>query len=504
MPERAPATFDMPMKPPSFSEFAELATQGNVIPIADSMFADLLTPVSAFLKLCGHGEQGFLLESVEGGEKIARYSFLGRAPSEWIRFDGQHVIVTKNAQEDVLATDIFTYLQTRMQKYRRVPNPTLPYFSGGIVGYFGYDTVRLLEKLPEKNVPHPDAPWASFGVYETVLAFDHLQQRILIITNVFLDEHSDVRDSYDAALQRIADVKALLKQPVEIHDTPSAQPASRVQSNFTREAYCQAVAQAQEYIRAGDIFQVVLSQKFSRPITVPPFNIYRALRMLNPSPYLFFLRHQQQTIIGSSPELLVNVWDNDVVIRPLAGTRPRGKTPKEDREMEMDLLGDEKEQAEHVMLVDLARNDVGRVSSYGNVRLTEQMVIERYSHVMHIVSEVRGKLRPGLDAIDAFRASFPAGTLSGAPKVRAMEIIEELEPERRGVYGGGLGFLDFSGNLETCILIRTLEIRDDIAYFQAGAGIVADSIPEREFEETIHKSNAIRAAITLAENGLEH
>ena len=281
------------------------------------------------------------------------------------------------------------------------------------------------------------------------------------------------------------------------------QPATRgITSNMTREAYCQAVEQAKEHIRAGDIFQVVLSQRFSRPVTVPPFNVYRALRMLNPSPYLFFLRHGTQTIIGSSPELLVNVWGGEVVIRPIAGTRPRGKTPKEDRELEMDLISDEKELAEHVMLVDLARNDVGRVSNYGEVRLTEQMIVERYSHVMHIVSEVRGKLRSNMDSVDAFKACFPAGTLSGAPKVRAMEIIEELEPERRGIYGGGLGFIDFSGNLETCILIRTVEIRDGVAYFQAGAGIVADSVPEREFEESIHKSNAIRAAITLAENGL--
>lgn len=491
------------MKPPSFSEFAELATRGNVIPIAESMLADLLTPVSAFLKYCGDDEQGFLLESVEGGENVARYSFLGRRPSEWIQYDGQTVTVTSQHKEETLATDIFSYLQSRVQKYRFVKNPDLPYFLGGIVGYFGYDTVRLLEKLPEKNAPRPDVPWASFGIYETVLAFDHVQQRILIITNVFLDENSDLREAYDAALQRIADVKQTLRAPMTFVERDAPQPATRaVASNMTREAYCQAVEQAKEYIRAGDIFQVVLSQRFSRPVAVPPFNVYRALRMLNPSPYLFFLRHGTQTIIGSSPELLVNVWGGEVVIRPIAGTRPRGKTPKEDRELEMDLISDEKELAEHVMLVDLARNDVGRVSNYGEVRLTEQMIVERYSHVMHIVSEVRGKLRSNMDSVDAFKACFPAGTLSGAPKVRAMEIIEELEPERRGIYGGGLGFIDFSGNLETCILIRTVEIRDGVAYFQAGAGIVADSVPEREFEETIHKSNAIRAAITLAENGL--
>ncbi len=492
------------MKPPSFTEFAELATQGNVIPIAESILADLLTPVSAFLKLCGEEEQGFLLESVEGGETIARYSFLGREPSEWIVYNGNCVTVTTAEKEETLDTDIFTYLRSRVHQYRFVQNQDIPYFSGGIVGFFGYDTVRLLEVLPEINAPRPEIPLASFGIYDTVLAFDHVQQRILIITNIFLDENSDLRTCYHAALQRIAEVKAILRKPLVVKETVVEQLVSRVQSNIARETYCQAVERAKEYIRAGDIFQVVLSQRFSRPIAVPPFNIYRALRMLNPSPYLFFLRHGKQTIVGSSPELLVNVRNGEVVIRPIAGTRPRGTTPKEDREMEMDLLADEKELAEHVMLVDLARNDVGRVSNYGEVRLTETMIVERYSHVMHIVSEVRGKLRPGMDSIDAFKACFPAGTLSGAPKVRAMEIIEELEPERRGVYGGGLGFLDFSGNLETCIVIRTLEIRDNVAYFQAGAGIVADSVPEREFEETVHKSNAIRAAITLAENGLEH
>ena len=490
------------MKPPSFEEFEHLATQGNVIPIAESMLADMLTPVSAFLKLCGDHENGFLLESVEGGEKVARYSFLGRKPSEWILFDGRQVHVVSHHEHQTLDVDIFTYLQSRRKAYHFVQTPELPYFSGGFVGYFGYETVRLLEVLPEINPALTGTPLASFGLYDTVLAFDHLKQQILILTNVFLENGADLRKSYYAALGHIAEIKDALNQPLTIQ-THKVEPGQvTIASNFSREDFCDAVEQAKEYIRAGDIFQVVLSQRFSRPVTVPPFDMYRALRMLNPSPYLFFLRHSDQTIAGSSPELLVTVRDGEVVVRPIAGTRPRGKTVEEDLRLEKDLLADEKERAEHVMLVDLARNDVGRVSNFGDVRLTEEMVIERYSHVMHIVSEVRGQLRPGLDAIDAFKACFPAGTLSGAPKVRAMEIIEEFEPERRGVYGGGLGFLDFSGNLETCIVIRTLEIRDNIAYFQAGAGIVADSDPEREFEETVHKSNAVRAAITLAENGL--
>lgn len=491
------------MKPPSFEEFEQLARQGNVIPIAESMLADMLTPVSAFLKLCGENENGFLLESVEGGEKVARYSFLGRRPSEWIRFDGKQVHITSQSGQKTVDVDIFSYLQSRLHTYRFVKNPDLPYFSGGIVGSFGYETVRLFEVLPEVNPPLTDSSLASFGVYDTVLAFDHLKQQILIITNVFLEEGIDLRQSYYAALGKIAEVKERLNRPLVIHTYKVEQGTVPIDSNFSREDFCQAVEQAKEYIRAGDIFQVVLSQRFSRPVTVPAFDIYRALRMLNPSPYLFFLHHDNQIIVGSSPEILVSVWDKEVVVRPIAGTRPRGKTPEEDLALEQDLLSDEKERAEHVMLIDLARNDVGRVANLGDVRLTDEMVIERYSHVMHIVSEVKGQLRPELDAIDAYKACFPAGTLSGAPKVRAMEIIEELEPERRGVYGGGLGFLDFSGNLETCIVIRTLEIQDNVAYFQAGAGIVADSVPEREFEETVHKSNAIRAAIALAENGLE-
>ncbi len=491
------------MKPPSFEEFKSLATQGNVIPIAESILADLLTPVSAFLKLCGDDQDGFLLESVEGGENIARYSFLGRNPSEWIHFDGKQVQVLTEDTREILDTDIFRYLQAKLTSYRMVSNPDFPYFSGGIVGYFGYETVRLLEVLPDINPELADVPWASFGIYDTILVFDHLLQQIFIITNVMLEDGADLRQSYQAALGRIAEVKDILSRPLVVRSQRVEQGDVPISSNFKREDYCRAVEQAKEYIRAGDIFQVVLSQRFSRPIAVPSFDVYRALRVLNPSPYLFFLRHGEQSIAGSSPELLVTVRDNEVVVRPIAGTRPRGKTPEEDLALEKDLLSDDKERAEHVMLVDLARNDVGRVSHFGSVHLPEEMIIERYSHVMHIVSETRGTLRPEFDVIDAFKACFPAGTLSGAPKVRAMEIIEELEPERRGVYGGGLGFLDFSGNLETCIVIRTLEVRDNIAYFQAGAGIVADSDPDREYEETVHKSNAVRAAIVLAENGFE-
>ena len=489
------------MQPLLYQQFQQLAMHGNVIPVAESIFADLLTPVSAFLKLCGHDDDGFLLESVEGGEKLGRYSFLGRTPREYIDFDGRRVTIHSGGTSRKIESDIYTYLQAKFKKYRFVPVPDLPRFSGGMVGFFGYDCIRLLEKLPEKNAPLENAPLAAFGLYDTVLAFDHLRHQILIITNAFLEDGASLRESYDAALARIAETRAMLERPLQIDRHPGSAHAD-VSANFERNDFCEAVNKAKEYIRAGDIFQVVLSQKFSRPVAAPAFDIYRALRRINPSPYLFFLRFGRQQIIGSSPEFLVRVEDSAVSVRPIAGTRPRGATAEEDERLAADLLQDEKERAEHVMLVDLGRNDVGRVSAYGTVQVSEQMKIERYSHVMHIVSEVKGQLRPELDAIDALKACFPAGTVSGAPKVRAMEIIEELEPERRGLYSGALGYLDFSGNLDTCIAIRTMEVRDGIAYFQAGAGIVADSVPEREYMETVHKSNALRTAIAIAEGGI--
>ncbi len=487
------------MRPPSFAEFQKLAERGNVIPTAEAMLADCSTPVAAFLKLCGEHEDGFLLESVEGGERFARYSFLGRKPREVIHADRQKVYVASAAETHTLNTDLFAYLQNRLQRYRFVAHPELPRFCGGLVGYFGYDTVRLLEKLPEANAS--SAPLARFGFYDTVLAFDHLRQRILIITNAILEDGDNLRAQYEAALQRLEETKEALQKPLP----PAAprQPAhGEIQSNFSEEDFCRAVRRAKEYIRAGDIFQVVLSQKFSQRVSATPFDVYRALRVINPSPYLYFLRHHGQTLIGSSPELMVRVENNEAIVRPIAGTRPRGHSVEEDQRLAAELLADEKERAEHVMLMDLGRNDIGRVAYYGGVRVTENMIIERYSHVMHIVSEIRGKLRKGMDAVAAFKACFPAGTVTGAPKVRAMEIIAELEPEPREWYAGAMGYLDFSGNLDTCIAIRTLEVQNGVASFQAGAGIVADSIPEKEYAETIHKSNAMRAAIAMAEEGL--
>ena len=492
------------MQPLSFSELQHASLHGNVIPIAASILADLITPVSAFISLCGDDKDGFLFESVEGGENVARYSFLGTSPKEMISYDGEQIVLTQNGKNEHIQQDIFTYIKKRFAKYRFVENENMPRFSGGLVGYFGYDTVRLIETLPAENSQKRDTPVALFGFYDTILAFDRLHHQIHIITNVFLEDGTDLRQSYNEALARIESIKEQLMQISPPEREAPANVHADVHSNFKKEHFHNAVRTAKDYIRDGDIFQVVLSQKFSRTINVPPIDIYRALRIINPSPYLYFVRHAGQNIIGSSPELMVRVENGTATVRPIAGTRPRGKNAKEDQELAMDLLADEKEVAEHVMLMDLGRNDIGRIAEYGTVEITENMIIERYSHVMHIVSEVRGKIKPGLDAIDVFKACFPAGTVSGAPKVRAMEIIEELEPERRGAYSGALGYIDFSGNLDTCIAIRTLEVRENVAHFQAGAGIVADSDPEREFQETVHKSNAVRSAIAVAEGNFKN
>jgi anthranilate synthase component 1 len=489
------------MQPITFSEFQQQAMHGNVIPVAESFLADLLTPVGAFLKLCGPNGDGFLLESVEGGEKLARYSFIGFHPQKNIRFDGDKIQISTPAGTTHLQTDIFNFLDKEIQKYKPVPNPELPRFCGGMVGYFGYDLVRSIEKLPGKYIPTPEHPVLNLGLYDTILAFDHISHQIIIIANAILNEGEELRKSYNDALHRIEQVKEALNRPLSLPQTNQNGHAS-VQSNFSEMEFVNAVKSAKSYIKSGDIFQVVLSQQFQRAVSAEPIQIYRALRIINPSPYLYFLRQGNHSIIGSSPELLVRVENREVVVRPIAGTRSRGRTPQDDERLAKELLADEKELAEHSMLLDLGRNDVGRVSEYATVDISEKMAIEKYSHVMHIVSEVRGKLRAGMSALDALKASFPAGTVSGAPKVRAMEIIDDLEPTHRGLYAGALGYIDFSGNIDTCITIRTLEVRNKTAYFQAGAGIVADSVPEREYLETVHKSNALRAAIALAEGGL--
>ena len=499
--------------PISFDHFTQLARRGNVIPVATVMLADLSTPVSAFMQLSEKHRTGFLLESVEGREKIARYSFMGFSPRLVLRYRRPLLEIHENAQSHSKNIDIFTGLQEMQRRYRSALSPEdmrrlgLPRFTGGFVGFLGYDTARDLEKLPSLNAqvhqPTQNAfPDAEFGLYDTILAFDHVRQQIWIIANVLIEDGElNLRRRYEEALERINLICRQLAQPVANASIPSNHPID-LQHRSSREDFTRVVERAQEYVRAGDIFQVVLSQRFQCPITANPFGIYRALRLINPSPYLYFLKNDDKCLLGSSPEALLRVENGVAEVRPIAGTRRRSEDEKEDRRLAEELQSDEKERAEHLMLVDLGRNDLGRVCDYGSVEVNEFMTVERYSHVMHLVSNVRGTLRPGLEAIDALRACFPAGTVSGAPKIRAMEIIDELENCRRGPYAGAVGYLDFSGNLDTCIAIRSIWTDKDHAYFQAGAGIVADSDALREYQETIEKSRALWNAIDLAERGL--
>ncbi|MDZ7267456.1 MAG: anthranilate synthase component I [candidate division KSB1 bacterium] len=507
------------MKPNDFSTFEAFtrhARQGNLVPVSLSMLADTFTPVSAFLRLSVQQRYGFLLESISGGEKMARYSFLGIAPAFLVRY---HCAAGRPARRSLqleplsdrhagfasaaAGQDIFTYLQTARQRLRPVRVPGLPRFTGGFVGFFGYETVHDLERLPAAQTT-PHFPDAEFGFYDTILAFDHVRQEMLLITHVLLAEGElNLRRRYEEAVERLDELRQRLHAPLPPPAAPAA-PRQRPepQANFTAAAFCAAVARAREHIAAGDIFQVVLSQRFSCPLTVPPFQLYRALRQSNPSPYLFFLQHDQNTLLGSSPEALLRVEEGMAEMRPIAGTRRRGLDDAEDQRLEEELRADAKERAEHLMLVDLSRNDLGRVCDYASIEVPELMTVERYSHVMHLVSSVRGRLRPGVDAIDALRACFPAGTVSGAPKIRAMEIIAALEPEARGPYAGAVGYLDVHGNLDTCITIRTIWTQGRQAFFQAGAGIVADSDPGREYQETIEKSRAVWNAIDVADRGL--
>ncbi len=504
--------------PSTFDDFARHARHGNLVPVSLAMLADTVTPVSAFLRLHPQQRYGFLLESISGGEKMARYSFLGVAPAFIVRYHrpagepSQRRLHLEQLTERYAgfaptddSLDIFTFLQSAMLRLRPVVVKGMPRFTGGFVGFFGYDTVHDLENLPASSKPAtPAFPDAEFGFYDTVLAFDHVRQEILLITHVLLAEGElNLRRRYEEAVERLEHLRQQLTTPLPA-PVWAAAPRHRPepQANFTATGFQAAVARAREYIAAGDIFQVVLSQRFSCQLTVPPFQLYRALRQGNPSPYLFFLQHDDHTVIGSSPEALVRVSDGVVEMRPIAGTRRRGLTEQEDLRLEQELRADAKERAEHLMLVDLSRNDLGRVCEYASIQVNELMAVERYSHVMHLVSRVRGRLRQGLDAIAALRACFPAGTVSGAPKIRAMEIIAALEPEGRGPYAGAVGYLDFHGNLDTCITIRTIWTQGQQAFFQAGAGIVADSDPGREYQETIEKSRAVWEAIDLAERGL--
>jgi anthranilate synthase component 1 len=488
---------------PDFASFQTLSTKGNLIPVYREILADLDTPVSAFKKI-DDGRYGFLLESIEGGEKWGRYTFLGSSPAVVIRGKDNWVEIVEGGEvRRVEVSDPLNYIRDYMARYQPVEVPGIPRFFGGAVGYFGYDAVRHFETLPDSNPCEINTYDANFILTDTILIFDSLSQKIKVVSNAHVDGGASLKDAYDDAIAKIEGLIARLKTPLPASEKKPSNGKVEFSSNVKPEEFEAAVTRAKEYVRNGDIIQVVLSQRFSGNLTVEPFDIYRVLRTLNPSPYMFFLRLDETLVVGASPEVMVRKEGEMVELRPIAGTRPRGANPAADEELARDLLADPKERAEHVMLVDLGRNDLGRVCKTGSVKVTELMVIERYSHVMHIVSNVQGELSPGQDAFDVVRATFPAGTLSGAPKVRAMEIIDELEGVRREVYGGAVGYFSFSGNMDMAIAIRTLIIKDGKVHLQAGAGIVADSDPAAEYMETVNKAKAVVKAIEMAERGLD-
>jgi anthranilate synthase component 1 len=495
---------------PAFEEFVELARGNSVVPVYRQLVGDMLTPVSAFCKI-QEGEWAFLFESVVGGERLGRYSFLGSGP--FLRFQAYQRRVRleqlptggKPAVQEFDHADPLWLLQEMVGQYRAPHVPGLPRFSGGAVGYAAYDAVRYVERLP--NAPPDDRglPDLCFAFYDRMVIFDHINKTVAAVAHAHVDAN-DLRRSYEVACGRVDRLVERLQQGVADIQTTDIAPVGEVnrpyRSNFAPDDFEAAVARCKEYIRAGDIFQVVLSQRLETQTTARPFDIYRTLRVVNPSPFLFYVKAGAVCLVGSSPEIMVRVEGDRVTIRPLAGTRRRGKTEDEDVALAAELMADPKERAEHIMLVDLGRNDVGRVARYGTVQLSDVMTVERYSHVMHLCSTVTGRLQPGKTAFDALRSCLPAGTLSGAPKVRAMEIIDELEPHRRGPYGGAVGYVDFSGNMDTCIALRTMVLKGQTAYLQAGAGIVADSVPEKEREETLNKAKGLLRALEMAETQL--
>ncbi len=489
---------------PNLETFARLARQAPWVPVYRRLLGDTLTPVSAFHKIDA-GPCACLFESVVGGEKVGRYSFLAADPFMQIEARGHHLVVTSaDGREAFESDDPLEELRRRVAAIRTVTLPELPPFTSGAVGYAGYDVVRYVERLPNAPLDDRGLPDLAFAFYDHMIVFDHVNKTNVVVAMARLDRFGgEPEQAYADACRRIDGLVARLEaadSPLQPADISLGGAASILyQSNLTQAAFEQAVRKCVEYIRAGDIFQVVLSQRLQLEIQSPPFEIYRTLRVVNPSPFMFYLRTPSVTLVGSSPEIMVRVVDGKVTVRPLAGTRQRGATDDEDRRLAEELLADPKERAEHVMLVDLGRNDVGRVAQYRTVEVTDVMTIERYSHVMHITSNVHGMLAEGKDAFDALRACLPAGTVSGAPKVRAMQIIDELEPHRRGPYAGAVGYVDFNGNMDTCIALRTLVVQGSRAYVQAGAGIVADSVPESEYQETLNKARGLLKAIEITE-----
>jgi anthranilate synthase component I len=508
---------------PALPEFLTLARRHTLIPVCRRLVADLETPVSAFLRLAADEPECFLLESVEGGEKLGRYTFMGVKPASKLVARGNEVTTWQGQRQKTEKGDIFEILKSALASHSPAHVAGLPPFTAGAIGFFAYDVVRQIERLPVRAKDDLGLPDACLAFFHEVVAFDHVKKELLLIVNADVRAEAP-KIAYAAAVRRLAALERQLAKPLPARPRPRGRAAGKlaVKKCTGKAEYLRAVERTREYIAAGDIFQAVISQRFEVDPGKDPFAVYRALRIVNPSPYMYFLRlhvdsdrdanhkgakkavaakrTQPIHIVGSSPELLVRVKQGQVEYRPIAGTRPRSQDEEEDERRATDLLADAKEVSEHVMLVDLGRNDVGRVSEYGSVRVRDLMIVERYSHVMHLVSSIEGRLRPELSAVDALRACFPAGTLSGAPKVRAMEIIEELEPTRRGIYGGGVCYADYSGNLDSCIAIRSMLVKNGVGYIQAGAGIVADSVPEREYEECLNKAQAVLRAVERARN----
>lgn len=494
---------------PTFDEFLKLSEKGNTIPVYRQLLADALTPVMAYKRLAqppgfAPAEHAFLLESVVGGERIGTHSFVAADPEATFlaRRDQITISLSDGTEQQITSNDPLGELEKMLRPYKQVHLPTLPRFTGGLVGYAGYDMVRYYEKIGQGPSDDRGLADLSFGLYRTMVLFDHISKTIKVISNAHIKDdpgtaYREACEAIEHKIDRLRDGQGLTVADVAFDHLPQMP----FESNFSRAQFEQAVEACKEYIRAGDIFQVVLSQRLGVSTTAEPFDIYRALRVVNPSPYMFIMNFPGVTLVGSSPEILCRVDNGIITNRPLAGTRPRGLTDEQDEALAVELLSDEKERAEHIMLVDLARNDVGVVAEPNSIKLSDLMTIERYSHVMHIVSDVQGKLSAGKTAFDALKATLPVGTVSGAPKIRAMEIIDEFEPTRRGPYAGAVGYVDFSGNMDTCIALRTMVICGGKVYIQAGAGIVADSVPQREYDETINKAKALLRAIEIAQEG---
>ena len=484
-----------------FNTFHKLANEYKTVPVYKRILADLLTPISAYMKLVKSSKYAFILESVEKGEQYGRYSFIGRNPHIILKSEKDKTQIWKDGLWQEKSESFLSVLRETQKNYKAPKLSGIPHFTGGLVGFMGYESITWVEDIPIYVKDELQCPDALFMLYHELIAFDHLQNQIILFSNVQVETGMDLEQAYINANLKIDKMGEDLHTDID-YQTPAHLEQSELQSNFTQSEFESAVCKAKEHIEAGDVFQLVLSQRFQRKTSVDPLTMYRALRSINPSPYMFHLKLDNFDIIGASPELLVKVEDDEIEIRPIAGTRKRGGDAEEDKKLADDLLSDEKERAEHLMLVDLGRNDVGRAAQFDSVEVKEFMVVEYYSHVMHIVSDVRGKLQDGKDIFDALYSGFPAGTLTGAPKIRAMEIIYDLEPTRRGVYSGAVGYFDFTGDINTCIAIRTMVMKDGTVYFQSGAGIVYDSDPNKEFEETVNKAKAINSAIDLAENGL--